>query len=337
MNRILFLLFVAFHFYFASAQDLIPVKNKVKDSYNFWLYRPAGWNSDSVQKPLVVFLHGASLCGKNLDRVRRYGTLDALDRGRVIDAYVLAPQNPGGSWKPKKIMDLIEWVSENYQVDGRCIYVLGMSLGGYGTIDFCVQYPDKVAAAMAICGGGSGSEFEPLNQMPLWILHGTADRAVSIKQSDKIVEKMMVHGDAPRLLYSRLKGLGHSEPAKLFYLKETYDWLFSHSLKDPGRPVTKSIRITVDMIRNAYRDISHRGHLTVNSSPSKVESESMQKDGMKSVTSSSSSSDVLYYKVKSGDNLYTIAKRNQTTTAKLKSLNNLRSDKLSIGQRLRIR
>lgn len=320
------------------AQDLLPLHQKVKGGYNFWLYRPKGWNEDSVQKPLVVFLHGASLCGRNLERVRRYGTLDALDRGREIDAFVLAPQNPGGSWKPSSIMDIIEWVSENYPVDRNRVYVLGMSLGGYGTIDFCVAYPHKVAAAMAICGGGTGKDFQSLNQMPLWILHGTADKAVSIKQSDRIVEKMMTGSDAPRLIYTRLKGLNHSTPARIFYLKDTYDWLFSHSLLDQGRAVNKNYTITPESIRRAYSDISRRGHLTVNSAETNIVSESTQKDEK---TTSFSQEDHIqsaqYYKVKSGDNLSVIAKKQHTTIAKLRSLNNLRSDRLSIGQRLRIR
>lgn len=42
----------------------------------------------------------------------------------------------------------------------------------------------------------------------------------------------------------------------------------------------------------------------------------------------------IIYRVRSGDNLSTIARRNGTTVAALKSVNNLRSDRLSIGQRL---
>lgn len=43
-----------------------------------------------------------------------------------------------------------------------------------------------------------------------------------------------------------------------------------------------------------------------------------------------------YYIVKSGDTLYSIARDNNTTVSEIKSLNNLTSDVLSIGQRLRL-
>jgi murein DD-endopeptidase MepM/ murein hydrolase activator NlpD len=53
--------------------------------------------------------------------------------------------------------------------------------------------------------------------------------------------------------------------------------------------------------------------------------------------SGSSSGNYQYYRVKSGDTLSHIAGRYHTTVSKLKVLNKLRSDFLSIGQRLRVK
>lgn len=332
MKKLLFLFLLSFFYTHVFSQDLVPMRGKIKDGYDFWLYEPKGWDVDSIQKPLVLFLHGASLCGRNLDRVRRYGTLDALDRGRMIDAFVLAPQNPGGAWKPSKVMDVVNWVSDNFQVDTNRIYVLGMSLGGYGTIDFAATYPDKIAAAMAICGGGTVKNYEPLNSIPLWILHGTADKAVPISHSDKVVEAMNKNGEASRLIYTRLKGLNHGRPARIFYLKETYEWLFLHSLLDEGRPVNKDYQITPERLRTAYSDLGRKGYLSVSSSVDKLESESQQQQEVADENASAQ-----YYKVRSGDNLSSIAKRHKISVVSIRNLNNLKSDRLSIGQRLRIR
>ena len=332
MKKLLFLFLLSFFCTPVFSQDLVPMRGKIKDGYDFWLYEPKGWDVDTIQKPLVLFLHGASLCGRNLDRVRRYGTLDALDRGRMIDAFVLAPQNPGGAWKPSKIMDVVNWVSDNFQVDTNRIYVLGMSLGGYGTIDFAATYPDKIAAAMAICGGGTVKNYEPLNSIPLWILHGTADKAVPISHSDKVVEAMNKNVEASRLIYTRLKGLNHGRPARIFYLKETYEWLFLHSLLDEGRPVNKDYQITPERLRTAYSDLGRKGHLSVSSSVDKLESESQQQQEVADEIASAQ-----YYKVRSGDNLSSIAKRHKISVVSIRNLNNLKSDRLSIGQRLRIR
>ena len=57
------------------------------------------------------------------------------------------------------------------------------------------------------------------------------------------------------------------------------------------------------------------------------------KDGSTSVGSDG----VVYYRVKKGDNLSKIAKRNGVTVAQLKSWNNLKSTFLSIGKQLIVR
>lgn len=252
----------------ADAAKIEAKRGVVKESYNFWFCEPE-LNTDEA-KPVVIFLHGASLCGNDLNRVKRYGTIAAIEKGRSIDAYVVAPQNPGGAWSPSKIMKVVDWVKENKNVDSKRIYVLGMSLGGYGAIDLAAAYPDDIAAAMAFCGGGTSKKIEDLNKVPLWIVHGTADRAVSVKESDKVVNKMKnADPKTPRLIYDRVPGMNHSQPARFFYLDDSYEWLLSHSLDDPGRPVSARFDIT-GAARYAYAGLNHsRSTYTAKSSASK--------------------------------------------------------------------
>lgn len=228
----------------------------VKDGYNFWLYEPDGASADNA-KPVVIFLHGASLCGNDLNRVKRYGTISAIEMGRKIDAFVVAPQNPGGSWKPSKVMDVVDWVAEHHNIDKSRVYVLGMSLGGYGAIDVAAAYPERIAAAMSFCGGGTSKTIENLNDVPLWIVHGIADNRVPISASDKVVSKMKAADPkASRLHYDRVPGMNHSQPARFFYLDESYNWLLSHSLKDNGRPISPKFDITGASL-HAYSGLKH--------------------------------------------------------------------------------
>ena len=213
---------------FASAQ-LIACRDSIQDGYNFWLYVPEDYNDTVADKPVVMFLHGKSLCGKNLSNVLRYGSIDALKRGREIDAFVVAPQTQN-TWKPDKVWEVYDWVKTKYNVDTCRLYVLGMSLGGYGTINFAATYPDKVAAAMALCGGASIDSLCGLTEVPLWIIHGTADKDVPIKYSEKVVNTMIQCGDTSRLIFDRLPREGHSHLARAFYLESTYEWLFKHDL-----------------------------------------------------------------------------------------------------------
>lgn len=238
-----------------------PMRNAVNNGYNFWFYIPEEYADGSHPLPLVIFLHGASLCGNNLNRVRRYGVLDAIDKGKIIPTLVMAPQNSGGAWNPEKLNNLLEWAKENYAVDTTRVYVLGMSLGGYGTMDFCATYPEKIAAGMALCGGCSKKDVSGLGKLPMWIMHGTADRAVSVRESQKVVEQLQQDGNDALLRYDWLKGGNHGILARLFYLQKTYDWLFSHSLRDNPRTVDRHFDITKEDIDQTYQDLKLLPHM----------------------------------------------------------------------------
>lgn len=239
--------------------DLLSAKKGViPGGYNFWVYTPEDYYYTQESTPLVMFLHGASLCGRDLNRVLRYGTIDAVKMGRDIPALVVAPQNPGGAWSPKKLNDILLWMDEHYAYDRSRVYVLGMSLGGYGTLDFAGTYPEKIAAALALCGGCTLKDQSRLGELPLWIAHGTADRAVPVSASKTVVAGMQQNGLTERLRFDWLPGASHGALARYFYSMKTYEWLFSHSLNDPGRPVERSIIITQADLTNAYRDINKR-------------------------------------------------------------------------------
>lgn len=239
----------------AQYDFLTAHRNVIPGGYDFWVYTPEDYYFSQEMTPVVIFLHGASLCSRNIYRSRRYGPLDAIVRGREIPAVVIVPQNPGGAWNPKKVMDVLQWTRQHYPCDSTRVYVLGMSLGGYGTMDFAGTYPDKIAAAMALCGGCSLRDVQPLGDVPLWIIHGTADRAVSIKESKKVVSALQANHNDKRLRYDWWQGANHGAPARIFYLKETYEWLFSHSLTDKGRPVRRDITIDHRNLKNVYRDM----------------------------------------------------------------------------------
>ena len=244
----------------ANAQyDLLSAKKGVvKNSYDFWVYTPEDYYFSQESTALIVFLHGASLCGHNLNRVLRYGPIDAVKMGRDIPALIVAPQNPGGPWNPHKLNAILEWMEEHYPYNKSRVYVLGMSLGGYGTLDFAGTYPEKIAAAIALCGGSTLKDYHGLGELPLWIAHGTADRAVSVRESQKVVEGMQRLGITSRLRYDWLRGASHGALARFFYPGKTYEWLFQHTLNDPERRVNLTIDITQSDLTSAYKDIKRR-------------------------------------------------------------------------------
>lgn len=300
----------------ASAQ-LIAHHGCVKDGYDFWLYVPEDYNPNDYSKPLVMFLHGRTLCGNNLNLVRNYGCINAIERGVGIDALILAPQAQG-AWNPQKLHKVYEWVKTHYCINSRRFYVIGMSMGGYGTLDYVATYPDEVAAAMAMCGGSTVQSLCGLNEVPLWIIHGTADSAVSVECSQKVVDEMCACGDTNRLIFDKMKGVNHTRLARVFYLDQTYEWLFSHSLSDSSRVANKSFTINNILLQSAYANLEKNSDLKI--------------------IDKSSDYDAKYYIVKKDDTFSKIAVENETTVSILCKLNRMKkTDKLRAGKKIRVK
>lgn len=233
----------------AETVELTSFHKKVKGGYNFIAYVPPGARATD-KLPVIFFLHGRSLTGSDLNMVKRYGCLNALGKGVDINAIVVAPQTPVVGWEPDKLNATLSYVLGKFRGDPSRVYFIGLSMGGWGVLNMVQTYPDKVAAAMAMCGGYAQDSIDGLLQVPLWIIHGIFDDVTPCTYSQNLVSKMMSSGKADRLLCD-WPACGHGNLTSVFLLDETYRWLMSHNLADPGRKVNRRFRITDDMIRSA--------------------------------------------------------------------------------------
>lgn len=218
---ILFILFLSFQF--VSKAQLKSIRNQAE--YPFWLHLPP----DSILKskpPILIFLHGRSLSGSNLDLVKKYGVIHEIEKGRSIPAIVIAPQVLAGkSWEPKKILSVLEFVQKNFDTDTNRVYVTGMSLGAYGTLGFAGAYPEIVTAAVALCGGGNPKDGAALSTIPIWIQHGNRDAAVPLSESQKMVNAIKACTDK-NLKFTIVPGASHGDLERVFRSDELYEWLF---------------------------------------------------------------------------------------------------------------
>ena len=209
----------------SSFAQLKPIYQQA--DYPFWLHLP----SDSILKsspPVLIFLHGKSLSGTDLNRVKRYGVISEIEKGRKIPAIVVAPQTNNG-WDPDKVKSVLDFVKTNFTVDTNRVYVCGMSMGGYGTLNFAGKYPELVAAAVALCGGGNVKDGCNLATVPLWIQHGALDNAVPIGESEKIVRAIKNCNGGENLIYTRIPSADHGDLERMFRTDELYEWLFQFS------------------------------------------------------------------------------------------------------------
>jgi predicted peptidase len=200
-----------------------------KTAYPFWLDLPEAEILNN-KAPILVFLHGKSLSGTNLDRVKRYGVLYAMDRGKEIPAIVVAPQSTGG-WDADKVMEIVDYVADKYQADRNRIYVCGMSMGAYGTMDVAGKYPDRIAAAVAICGGGKTQYASNLTRVPIWLQHGNKDFIVPMSESKKMYKAIKNTDKDADVTLTIIPGGNHGNVENIFHKNAIYDWMFKYVKK----------------------------------------------------------------------------------------------------------
>lgn len=227
MLRYTFLVISLLAYHWLVGQQ-VAIKNQT--SYNF-LVDTGKYNPDE-KSPLLIFLHGRSLSGNDLNRVKRYGVLYAKNRGVDIpSSLIVAPQTTRG-WDPDKVKEVLDYMISNYNVDESRVYVCGMSMGGYGTMDFVGKYPESVAAAVAICGGGTPKYAGNLAKVPVWLQHGSADKAVPSSESKKIYKAIKDADPTADATLTIISGGTHGSVERLFHRDEMYQWMFRYKKEE---------------------------------------------------------------------------------------------------------
>ncbi len=186
----------------------------------------------SQSYPLILFLHGAGERGAdNLGNITRASTLPAgiwvlPEYQEKHPCFVLAPQCPKGQkwvnvqwWsfshkqepqptQPLRLaLEILHAVLEEFNIDRQRLYVLGLSMGGYGTWDLITRYPTLFAAAAPICGGMPDDTAHLVTNIPIWVFHGDKDKVVPVDRSRNAIRELEKLGAKAR--YSEYQGVGH--------------------------------------------------------------------------------------------------------------------------------
>lgn len=180
----------------ATAYVKHPI-GSTKAPYGFIEHLPPAARSTEAKNvfPLVFFMHGHGELGdsnNDLPRLTQHGPFkhlvahDAI--GKLIDeqqAIVIAPQGlKSDNWfKPEQLIATLQFVLETYPVDPQRVYVTGLSMGGGGTWTIATAMPDRVAAAMPVCGAGKIANADKLRGIPLWAFHAIDDPTVKFPVS----------------------------------------------------------------------------------------------------------------------------------------------------------
>ena len=201
------------------------------------------------QYSFLLFLHGAGERGADN---RRHIAVNSEILTRIVQdterdhaCIIIAPQCPdnaqwvdtpwgNGSYNMDQIpqskqlaavMKLVEQVTNGYDVDENRMYVSGISMGGYGTWDTIMRYPDTFAAAIPVCGAGDPSKASLIKDVSIRAFHSSDDGTVPVSGSREMANALEQAGG--KIEYKEYTGYGHGSWQPAFAETDLIDWLFA--------------------------------------------------------------------------------------------------------------
>lgn len=197
----------------------------------FLLSLPRGYEQGTQLWPMILYLHGRSRRGNDLDRLRRFSLPAVVDR-RAVPFVVVSPQCPADrTWFDLGgLDDLVDIVVHTYRVDPGRVYLTGHSMGGDGVWYLGQRLKDRFAAIAPVAAGKVPLSWPlGLGDMPVWILHGEKDDVTPLVHARAAADALKRAGHPPR--FTVLPGLGH-DILRVYEDDELYEWFLAHRRND---------------------------------------------------------------------------------------------------------
>lgn len=180
--------------------------------------------------PAVLFLHGAGERGNENTYQLRIGLDVALSdpESPLHDALIIAPQVAEnhrwvevdwvyGNYNMDEIEESV-WVksavalilekAEELNVDMDRIYVMGISMGGFGSWYAMAKYPHVFAGGFPCCGAGDPKKADVLKEIPIFTFHGEIDDVVPVSGTREMVAAIKAAGGT-KISYKEYPGVNH--------------------------------------------------------------------------------------------------------------------------------
>ena len=224
-------------------------KNKSNEKLNYRFCQPKNLDNKKTY-PILFFLHGAGGRGSNNDdQLLDAGSINAFSKQKIFtkhNSYLLAPQVPDDqkwvdiNWstlehtipKISKTMrlafELLDDIVNKHNIDTKRIYVLGISMGGFGVWDALQRRPNYFAAGVPICGGGDIRQSKSISHIPIWIWHGSQDDIINVKRSRDMYNT--IKNFTCEIKYSEIKNRGHDVWIDAWDSNDLWNWMYLQSL-----------------------------------------------------------------------------------------------------------
>jgi predicted peptidase len=113
------------------------------------------------------------------------------------------------------VFELLDDLARRFNIDQDRVYVLGHSMGGFGSWTAVCEEPDRFAAAIPTAGGcPPWRDVKRFAHVPIWTFHGDQDKTVPVELTRFVFRQLdEIDGNTK---YTELKGVGHGANAHAF-------------------------------------------------------------------------------------------------------------------------
>lgn len=203
----------------SHARTYVSPVDGAEQPYN--LFVPTA-HAEGEALPLVVALHGYGATWETW-----FEALDVEEWAEEEGYYVLTPEGRGNWFYLGKgeddLFDSMEDVKKLVNVDEDRMYLIGHSMGGWGTWHTACAHPDVFAAIVAMSGWADAALLGNLEYSPPLVIHGRDDEIVDVWNSRKAVASLSYKGISHR--YIEVRGAGHESSVINDHLPVIGEWL----------------------------------------------------------------------------------------------------------------
>ena len=178
----------------------------------------------------MFFLHGAGERGSNIELVKKHGPLKLINQNKNLPFIIAAPQCiENMRWNIEELNILLDEIIFKYNIDTKRIYLTGLSMGGFGTWELAIKYPNKFAAIIPVCGGGDPSKACKIKDVPILAFHGAKDEVVPINKSEEMVAALKDCGGNPK--FTIYPDAEHDSWTETYNNPNLYEWFLQQKKK----------------------------------------------------------------------------------------------------------
>lgn len=194
----------------------------------YLLFLPGDYGKSRKRYPLIMYLHGGSLRGDDVEKVRKLGLPQMVEQDKSFPFIVVSPLCPAGEiWTDTDLLiGILDEVVAKYSVDQSRVYLTGHSMGGRGAWYLAYKHPERFAAVAPMSGGPTIIAWAGrLKAVPVWAFHGAKDEIVPLSESEDLVKAIKAAGGDVKLTV--LPGRDHFI-LDMYENKQLYDWFLQH-------------------------------------------------------------------------------------------------------------